>query len=132
MIRIAFFAAMLAIASDLRAEEPTTSAKPSSDAVAATFGNTVLSVYPDGRSQKIWMQPDGNWTGLSRRGTPLAGSWTLKGGKVCLRQSKPPTLPVSFCQPFPADPAKGLDAKDLLGNPIHLRLVKGHVQKAEG
>lgn len=93
--------------------------------VAAAFGNTVMSVYPDGRSQKIWLQPDGTWTGQSRRGTALAGKWTLKGAKVCLRQSKPPTLPISFCQIFPADPVTGIDAKDLTGTPIHLKLVKG-------
>mgnify|MGYP001557322605 CR=1 FL=1 len=99
--------------------------------VAAAFGNTVMSIYPDGRSQKIWLQPDGTWTGLSRRGNPLAGKWTEKGAKVCLRQSKPPTLPFSFCQAFPQDPAKGVDAKDFTGTPIHLKLVKGHVTKSE-
>ncbi|HLZ76586.1 hypothetical protein [Phenylobacterium sp.] len=100
--------------------------------VEATFGNTVLSVYPDGRAQKIWLTPDHSWTGLSRRGNPLAGTWSVKGEKVCLKQSKPPTLPISVCQPFPEDPAKGLEAKDLTGTPIHLKLVKGHVTKVEG
>jgi hypothetical protein len=100
--------------------------------VSAAFGNTVLSIYPDGRAQKIWLQPDGTWTGLSRRDKDLAGSWSVKGVKVCLKQSKPPTLPLSFCQPFPEDPAKGIDAKDMTGTPIHLKLVKGHVEKVEG
>jgi hypothetical protein len=100
--------------------------------VATAFGNTVLSVYPDGRSQKIWLQPDGTWTGLSRRGNALAGKWTTKGDKVCLRQSKPPTLPISFCQNFPSDPQKGIDAKDLTGTPIHLKLVTGHVSQSPG
>jgi len=98
--------------------------------VATAFGNTVMSVYPDGRSQKIWLTPDGAWTGLSRRGNPLAGKWTEKGDKVCLRQTKPPTLPMSFCQAFPQDPEKGIEAKDLGGTPIHLKLVKGHVTQA--
>jgi len=95
--------------------------------VAATFGNTVLSIYPDGRSQKVWLQPDGTWTGLSRRGNPLAGHWSTKGDKVCLKQSSPPTLPIRFCQALPDDPAKGIDSKDLLGTKIHLKLVSGHV-----
>jgi hypothetical protein len=56
----------------------------------------------------------------------------VKGEKVCLRQSKPPTLPISFCQPFPEDPSKGVDAKDLTGTHIHLKLVKGHVEKVSG
>ena len=98
-----------------------------SSRVATAFGNTVMSVYPDGRSQKIWLSPDGTWTGLSRRGNPLAGKWTEKGEKICLRQTKPPTLPMSFCQAFPQDPEKGVDAKDLMGTAIHLKLVKGHV-----
>jgi hypothetical protein len=104
--------------------------KPSTE-VAAAFGNTVMSVYPDGRSQKIWLKEDGTWSGLSRRGHPLAGKWNMKGEKVCLRQSSPPTLPISFCQTFPSDPTTGIDAKDLTGTKIHLKLVKGHVTKSE-
>ena len=100
--------------------------------VAAAFGNTVISVYPDGRSQKIWLARDGSWTGLSRRGTPLAGKWTAKGERVCLRQTSPPTLPISFCQTFPENPETGVDAKDLTGTPIHLKLVKGHVTPGSG
>jgi hypothetical protein len=107
-------------------------AADSASPVATAFGNTVLSIYPDGRSQKIWLQPDGTWTGLSRRGIALAGKWTLKGEKVCLRQSKPPTLPFSFCQVFPQDPSAGVDAKDLTGTPIHLKLVTGHVSQSPG
>jgi hypothetical protein len=110
---------------------PAAAADPSAS-VATAFGNTVMSVYPDGRSQKIWLQPDGTWTGLSRRGMALAGKWTMKGAKVCLRQSKPPTLPISFCQAFPDDPNQGVDAKDMTGTPIHLKLVKGHVGAGEG
>jgi hypothetical protein len=93
--------------------------------IAATFGNTVMSIYPDGRSQKIWMRADGTWTGQSRRGIPLAGRWAMKGDKVCLRQSKPPTLPISFCQVLPKDPDVGLTSHDLTGQTIHLQIVKG-------
>ncbi|HXA37812.1 MAG TPA: hypothetical protein VNW53_02330 [Phenylobacterium sp.] len=129
MIRIPLLVSLLALATAASAAEPADNATAKVD---ATFGNTVLSIYPDGRSQKIWLQPDGTWTGLSRRGNALAGKWSVKGQKVCLRQSKPPTLPISFCQTFPSDPVKGVDAKDLLGTPIHLKLVKGHVENAEG
>jgi hypothetical protein len=130
---LALVAAAYAATSTHAADKPAADkGVPEKANVAAAFGNTVLSVYPDGRAQKIWLQPDGTWTGLSRRGNPLAGSWSVKGPKVCLKQSKPPTLPISFCQPFPEDPAKGVDAKDLTGTPIHLKLVKGHVEKVEG
>jgi hypothetical protein len=93
--------------------------------VEATFGNTVMSIYPDGRSQKLWMHPDGTWDGRSRRGIPLAGKWTMRGDQVCLRQSKPPTLPISFCQAMPRDPDVTLTSHDLLGQTIHLKIVKG-------
>ena len=97
--------------------------------VAATFGNTVFSIYPDGRSQKVWLKQDGTWTGQSRRGNPLAGKWTAKGDKICLKQTHPPMFGFGFCQVFPDDPSKGIDSKDLLGTKIHLKLVKGHVTK---
>src|ERR1700761_9506130 len=69
--------------------------------VKAAFGNTLLTIDPDGRSRKIWLQPDGTWTGLSRRGLDLAGKWKVDGAKICLSQSKP-ALPVSLCQVFPS------------------------------
>lgn len=97
--------------------------------VTPAFGNTVLSVYPDGRSQKIWMHPDGSWDGRSRRGNPLAGRWSIRDDKVCVKQSSPPTLPVSFCMPFPAKTKVGASwpAKDLSGTPITLKIVRGKI-----
>lgn len=93
--------------------------------VQAMFGNTVVSMYPDGRSQKVWLHADGTWEGLSRKGKPLAGRWTMRADKVCLRQSKPPTLPISFCQVLPKDTDATLTSRDLTGQTIHLKLVKG-------
>ncbi len=95
--------------------------------VRAAFGNTVLSIYPDGRSQKIWMHPDGTWDGQSRRGTPLAGRWSLNGDKVCIKQSKPPTLPIAYCTPFPERTYVGVTwtSKDMSGTPIQLKVVPG-------
>lgn len=94
--------------------------------VSAAFGNTVLTIDPDGRSRKIWLKPDGTWTGLSRRGLDLAGTWTTKGDKVCLKQSKP-RLPGSMCEKFPTEPGVSLAAKDPSGKTIQLKLVKGRV-----
>jgi hypothetical protein len=93
--------------------------------IAAAFGNTVFSIYPDGRSQKIWIHPDGTWNGKSRRGIDLSGRWNMKGDKVCLRQSHPPTLPISFCQTVPRDPGVELTSRDLTGQTIRLKIVKG-------
>jgi hypothetical protein len=101
-------------------------AEPAADMHAA-FGNTVVSTYPDGRSQKIWLHPDGTWDGLSRTGNALAGRWNMKGEKVCLRQTKPPTLPFSYCSAFPQHPDVGVQwtSKDIGGTPIRLTLEKG-------
>jgi hypothetical protein len=96
--------------------------------VSAAFGNTVLTIDPDGRSRKLWLKPDGTWTGLSRRGLDLAGKWRVEGDKVCLSQSKP-ALPGSLCQRFPSDPQVGIETKDPTGKTVRLKLVKGHVEK---
>jgi hypothetical protein len=95
--------------------------------VALAFGNTVVSTYADGRSQKIWLHPDGSWNGLSRKGSPLAGRWQLKGEKVCLRQSSPPTLPINYCTAFPEHSQLGMQwpSRDAVGTPIRLSLQKG-------
>ena len=121
MLTRCFLAAATALAFAGAAE----AADPPKPDVGATFGNTVMSIYPDGRSQKVWMHPDGTWSGKSRHGVDLSGHWNVKGDRVCLRQSHPPTLPISFCQTFPKDPAVELTSKDLTGTTIHLKIVKG-------
>jgi hypothetical protein len=124
-IQLSLAAAILA-ASTLGVSAGPAAAAPAN--VAAAFGNTIVSIDPDGRSRKIWLQPDGSWTGLSRRGLALAGKWTVKEDKVCLSQSKP-RLFGSLCQQFPTDPKTGIDTKDPTGKSVHLKLVKGHVEK---
>ena len=99
-----------------------------SESVKAAFGNTVLTIDPDGRSRKIWLQPDGTWTGLSRRGLDLAGKWTLQGDKVCLSQSKP-RLFGAMCEKFPTEFGVGVEAKDPTGKTVQVKLVKGRVSK---
>jgi hypothetical protein len=96
--------------------------------VSAAFGNTLLTIDPDGRSRKIWLQPDGTWTGKSRRGLDLAGKWKADGDKVCLSQSKP-ALFGSMCQTLPSDMGVATEAKDPTGQTVRLKLVKGHVEK---
>ncbi|HZZ68500.1 MAG TPA: hypothetical protein VFE18_10035 [Phenylobacterium sp.] len=88
-----------------------------------------MTIDPDGRSRKIWLKPDGSWTGLSRRGLDLAGKWKMDGDKVCLSQSKP-ALPVSLCEMFPAAlKVGGAAVPDPSGKSAKLKLLKGHVTK---
>jgi hypothetical protein len=96
--------------------------------ISGAFGNTLLTIDPDGRSRKIWLKPDGSWAGKSRRGLDLAGSWTVKGEKVCLKQSKP-RLPGSMCERFPTEIGAGVSVKDPSGKTVQLRLVEGHITK---
>jgi len=119
----------LALAAALmQAETPAVSSSP----LAPAFGNTIVSTFPDGRHQFLWLQPDGRWTGIARDGKTLSGRWILsKDGRVCLRQKRPPTLPFSYCARLPHTAALGVSwpAKDVLGRPIELRLVGG-IQKS--
>ena len=99
---------------------------PAAD-IKAAFGNTLLTIDADGRSRKLWLEPAGTWTGLSRRGRDLAGKWKLQGDRVCLSQSKP-ALPGSLCQTWPADLKVGGPAvRDPSGKSGQLKLVRGHV-----
>lgn len=102
-------------------------AQPSAN-VKAAFGNTVLTIDPDGRSRKIWLKPDGTWTGLSRRGLDLAGKWTVRGDEVCLTQSKPPLFG-RLCDRFPTAFEDEVETQDPTGKTVRLKLVKGHMTK---
>lgn len=123
MIRIlALLSALSLVAAPAQARQ-----EPSAK-VKAAFGNTVLTIDPDGRSRKIWLRPDGTWTGLSRRGLDLAGKWTVKGDKVCLSQSKP-RLFGSLCDTFPTQLGGEIATQDPSGKTVRLKLVKGRVTK---
>jgi len=93
--------------------------------LAPAFGNTVVSQYPDGTSQKIWLHPDGSWDGISRKGVALSGHWRLRDDKVCLRQTKPPSLPISYCTVVPPAGEAQWAGRDVMGRPITLSLMKG-------
>jgi hypothetical protein len=120
--------ALLLLAAVLAGPLAAHAATPPPAAVSAAFGNTLLTIDPDGRSRKIWLQPDGTWTGLSRRGLDLAGKWTVKGDKVCLSQSKP-RLPGAMCETFPTELGAAIQIKDPTGKRVQVKLVKGRVRE---
>lgn len=95
--------------------------------LAAAFGNTIKALYPDGRTHRLWLKPDGLWEAVGRTGRTSSGRWSLKGEKVCLKQRRPIALPVSYCAPFPADGSVGVEwaAKDMTGEPVRMTLVEG-------
>lgn len=108
------FTALNAQAADLSRLEP-------------AFGNTIVITYPDSGIQRIWMERDGTWTAVGRRGTSSSGRWTLRGEKVCFRRVRPFPVPISYCARFPDHGATGVSwtAKDMKGEPIRLTVVEG-------
>jgi hypothetical protein len=111
----------------LNGQAATPSSAEGAKGIAAAYGNTVKAVYPDGRFQRYWFDADGTWRAVGRRGTASSGKWTVKGEKVCLRQSKPFPSPVKYCTDFPSGGRLGSSwpSKDAGGGGIKLMLVKG-------
>ena len=97
-----------------------------SSIVEKAFGSTIVSTYPDGRQGELWLQRDGSYTGAGRRKDPSNGKWSVKGGKLCLKQQRPIPAPFSFCTPLPSS---GIDkpwtGKAPTGEAITIRLVHG-------
>ena len=95
--------------------------------LAPAFGNSLVSTYPDGRTSKLWLEPDGTFKGMNRKGQPNSGKWTVAKDRLCMKQYKPFFYPFSYCTPLqdPASGAGGWRAKAPTGEPITVRLVKG-------
>ena len=94
--------------------------------VDPAFGNTIVSTYPDGRTAKAWLQPDGTYVGVGRRGGRSSGRWTVKGDKVCMRQSRPIPFPKSYCTPLIAGGVgTSWPAKAVTGEAVTMTLVAG-------
>ena len=95
----------------------------------AVFGNTIVSTYPDGRTAYLWLKPDGSYTLLNRKRVSSGGAWVVKGDQVCLHQSTPMPMPITYCTPAPeGDGATPWPAKALTGEKVFLRVVKGIVR----
>ncbi|WP_312164836.1 hypothetical protein [Phenylobacterium sp.] len=115
------FAAPLVLALALAASSA--SAAPP---IEAAFGNTVVSTFPDGKTQHIWLDSDGGYTAAGRRGQPSSGRWSLKADEICLRQLRPFPAPIVYCTPVPKDAATvAWTSKALNGQPVRLQLVRG-------
>lgn len=97
------------------------------------IGNTILSTYPDGSTGELWLQADGSYAGEGRRGEPSSGHWSVSGGKLCLRQSRPMPSFVSFCAGMPANGLRdGWTRKAITGETIRVRLLHGRVRGPQG
>ena len=45
------------------------------DILAPAFANTIVSSYPDGKTTKLWLNPNGSYDALRANGQRTAGSW---------------------------------------------------------
>ncbi|MBX7247893.1 MAG: hypothetical protein K1X35_02460 [Caulobacteraceae bacterium] len=64
--------------------------------LAPAFGNTIVSTHPDGRKARLWLNADHTFTAQGRKGNRERGTWAIRGGKLCLKQSL-----LSYCKAFP-------------------------------
>ena len=92
--------------------------------VQKAFRNTIVSTYPDNRKAELWLDPSGTYTAMGRRGDRSSGRWSIKGGKLCLKQDHPPIPPIfKYCTAIPS--RDHWSAKAVTGEMVQVRLVKG-------
>jgi hypothetical protein len=102
-------------------------ASATASVVEQAFGNTIVSTYPDGRKGELWLAAGGAYTAEGRRHDPSSGHWSVKGSKLCLKQSRPIPAPFSYCTPLPSGGmGASWSAKAVTGEQIRVKLVKGH------
>ena len=102
-------------------------------ALHETFGNTIVSTYPDGRKAELWLHPDGSYNAEGRKHDRTSGHWKIKGEKLCLKQSHPFAFPFTYCTPL-VQGAIGAKwtGKAVTGEAINIQLVRGVVDPAQG
>ena len=120
----------LSLAAALTLGAVQTAAAAETRGVAASFGNTVKALYPDGKYQWLWFRADGTWEAFGRRGKWSSGKWSEKDAKVCMKQSKPIPIPFKYCTDFPANGGVGAvwSSRSMEGDPIKVTVVRG-IQK---
>ena len=102
-------------------------------ALHETFGNTIVSTYPDGRKAELWLHPDGSYDAEGRTHDRSSGHWKIKGEKLCLKQSHPLAFPFTYCTPL-MQGAIGTSwtGKAVTGEALHIQLMRGVVDPARG
>jgi hypothetical protein len=98
--------------------------------VEPALGNTVVSTYEDGRHGYLYLKAGGLYDYIGRKKDASSGKWILKGEQICLRQSKPIPVPMTFCTGFPSEGGIGTSwrSKAISGDPVTLQVVKGIVR----
>lgn len=103
-------------------------ASPAPEVLNPAFSNTIVSVYPDGKTTRLWLHPNGAYDAQRANGQRTGGVWQIKGQKVCMTQKRPFYVPLAFCTVIP--PTSGgvgasWMAKGLKGEPVRHTLTAG-------
>ena len=110
----------------LLATPPSALAASEASVLEPAFSNTIVSTYPDGRKARLWLNRDGTYRAQGRRGKPSSGRWTLKGERICLKQSRPLPGPFSYCTGVKrGGVGTSWAGKALTGEPIRIKVVAG-------
>ena len=92
--------------------------------IQKAFGKTIISTYPDNREARLWLDPSGSYVAIGPPGDLTRGEWRIKGGKLCLKQVQPPTLPfMRYCTPIPAEAP--WTTRAITGETIQVRIAEG-------
>ncbi|MBI1407663.1 MAG: hypothetical protein GC145_16245 [Caulobacter sp.] len=92
----------------------------------AVFDNTIVSTYPSGRSTRLWLNRDGSYSARRTNGKATAGRWSRKGDRVCLRQTRPIAIPLTFCSKIVSGGVgTRWESRSPKGEPLKNRLVAG-------
>jgi hypothetical protein len=91
------------------------------------FSNTIEMTYPDGRTARLWLEADGRYSGEDKYRRPSSGRWSVKSGKLCMRQKRPLPVPFSYCTPLVAPDEVGVSwlGRAVTGETLRIRLVAG-------
>ncbi|HRD47305.1 MAG TPA: hypothetical protein PLF78_12565 [Caulobacter sp.] len=105
---------------------------PDADVLRPAFNNTIVSVYPDGKSTRLWLHSDGTYDAQRANGQRTGGVWQLKGEKVCITQKRPFYVPMAFCTAIPPSGGIGASwmARGLKGEPVRHTLTAGGMPRS--
>lgn len=117
------FAFLLAL---FAAPEPQAAAQVGPTGLEAAYQGVIVSTYPDGRTARLWLSPDGTFKGTGRSGRRNAGRWSVKGERMCLKQSRPIPMPITYCTAM-VEGGFGTTwtGKAVTGEPIRIELHEG-------
>lgn len=95
--------------------------------MSSTFGNTIVSHYPDGGWVRHFFDADGAYSASFSDGRRLTGRWAEREGRVCLSGVRPRIMLIDrFCTDMvEASVGETWQARDPLGRRVRNELIRG-------